>query len=151
MTTSEINLSADPAFETDATGHLTARFEDGKHLLSVEPHDGGYHCFLSYDDKQIGTYKTDDAREVMALAMAVEANIKAGRGEEPAGFSHEHTHIHNPFADPQYGDWAVHHEGELKNPRDTYGKHYEAWLDEVGEACTYAQSVEKRQGVGRSV
>lgn len=164
------DLSKDPYFTADATGHLTASF-GGEDLLHVEPHDGGFECHLSSPDFPrnngiFAVYRTDDPREVLALAVSLDNTFHAEAGsnfDDPedapfTGFSHEHTHIHNPFADEQYGDWKFSAGNRLDDPRNTYGAAYEGWLEALKTAresqvaehgTSWAEREEQRKAAGK--
>lgn len=141
------DLTGNPYFIADADGHLSASFDGGRQELHVEPREGEYRCRLYRADYPehngiFAAFTTKDPREVLAIAVAIDNAARSHAGSnfgEPddapfTGFSHDGQHIHNPFADPQYGDWLTDERRELRHPSETYGAEYEGWLDALAAA-----------------
>jgi len=99
--------------------------------LRPQSNPGGYDLVL----------ESEDVRDMVALGVAAENSRTFDvNGDEVAlerGFVYDHTFIHNPFADRQYGDWEG-KPGEgpngrayrLKSPaKREWANEYIAWRD----------------------
>jgi hypothetical protein len=73
--------------------------------------------------------------DVVALAIADHNQLVAARGDWPVEaltFADDDTAYHNPFGDPQYGDWTGDLDRDqnvlvLRNPEGQYGDLYRTW------------------------
>ena len=133
------DLTEDPYFAADATGHLYASFGDA-YALHVEPHEGSYHCYIAAgtDKPVFATFAAADPRDVLALAVAIDNTARIENGEVLDdgpfdGFVMHGQRIHNPFADPEHGHWLFSAGQELRHPRETYDAAYDTWRDQLAE------------------
>lgn len=93
------------------------------------------------------SFKTSDARDVVAFAVACRNEQRALQGlhgDIPLEdtFSREDIQIHNPFLELAYGDWAVQAKPDgvvhLADPRELYGDAYLSWRDDLARRMTLA-------------
>ena len=163
------DLTADPYFQTDITGHLSSSFGDA-YALHVEPHDNGHHCYVGCSLKPgdgrpiIATLIATDPRDVLALAVAIDNTARIENGEVLNdgpfdGFVLRGQRIHNPFADPEHGQWLFSNQPELRHPREEYGAAYETWRDQLAEERarqiaewkqrSFAERIEQERSAGQ--
>ncbi len=104
-------------------------------------------------------FSSKDARDLMALAIAVRNEQLVGAGDHGAlpledtfaAAGIDGTSIHNAFGDEQYGDWAVSEPPGptsivLRDPVETYGAAYTAWRDARAEAVLAAAPAPRGPG-----